>query len=167
MFGYAGRTAVFAAALIVAAGSGVFVSCGSSLTGDGIFNYALPPQSEDVATLIPVPVKREYPVKSEFNRFKDLSVMAVHSNGETTPVPIEKVDIRIGEGGEETHLGTGASSLAYVFEDVGEKIVNLEYAKQKARYAVWVRGSANDDPGGGSSGSNGGGGAVIIINVIE
>jgi hypothetical protein len=165
MLRYAGRTAAFAVALIVAAGSGVFVSCGSSLSGDGIFNYTLPPDG-DIATLIPVPIRREYLVKSEFNKFNDLSVMAVYSNGETAPVSVEKIAISIGEGEKETHLGTGLYSAIYVFEEAGEKIVNLEYAKQKARYAVWVRGSASDAPDSSFPGSNGGG-TVIIIDVIE
>jgi hypothetical protein len=164
MFRYAGRTVAFAAALIVAVGSGVLVSCGGSSVGDGIFSYARPPSSGDITTLIPVPIRREYLISGEFKRDTDLSVMAVYANGETMSVSVGKIDISIGEGAAETHLGTGGT---YTFEEAVDKIVNLEYAKQTARYAVWVRGSINDDPGSDSPGSNGGGGTAIIINVIE
>jgi hypothetical protein len=150
--------------LIFAAGLGVF-SC-EGVSGDGVFNYSVPQNESDISSLIPVPIRREYFVKSEFNKFNDLSVIAVYPNGETEPVSVEKIDVSIVEGEQEVHLGMGAYSVTYIFEETGEKIVNLEYAKQKARYAVWVRNPTNDDlPNGSTSPDQGG--TVIIINVIE
>jgi hypothetical protein len=164
MFRYAGHT--FVVTLILAAALGVFASC-ESASGDGVFSYSVPQSESDISSLIPVPIRREYFVKSEFNRFEDLSVIAVYPNGETEPVSVDKIAVSIVEGEEEIHLGTGEYSVAYVFEEVGEKIVNLAYAKQKARYAVWVRNPTNDElPNNTTPGSNEGG-TVIIINVIE
>jgi hypothetical protein len=151
--------------LILAAALGVFVSC-ENASGDGLFNYSVPGSESDISSLIPVPIRREYFVKSEFKRFEDLSVIAVYPNGETEPVSVEKIDVSIVEGEEEIHLGVGAYSVTYVFEEVGEKLVNLEYAKQKARYAVWVINPTNDDPDK-STPDPGEGDTIIIINVIE
>jgi hypothetical protein len=149
--------------LILAAALGVLVSC-ENASGDGVFNYSVPESESDISSLIPVPIRREYFVKSVFNKFDDLSVIAVYPNGETEPISVDKIDVSIVEGEEEIHLGLGAYSVTYTFETVGEKIVNLEYAKQKARYAVWVRNPTSEDrPDDGSDE----GGTIIIINVIE
>jgi hypothetical protein len=152
--------------LILAAAPGVFVSC-ENASGDGMFNYNVPQSESDISSLIPVPIRREYFVKSEFNRVNDLSVIAVYPNGETEPVSVDKIDMSIVEGEKEIPLGVGAQSVTYVFEKVGEKIVNLTYAKQKARYAVWVRNPANNDPPGNPLPGQDQGVTVIIINVIE
>jgi uncharacterized protein YkuJ len=100
-----------------------------------------------------------------FNKFDDLSVIAVYPNGETEPISVDKIDVSILEDEEEIHLGLGAYSVTYTFETTGEKIVNLEYAKQKARYAVWVRNPTDEDRPDDSGPDEGG--TIIIINVIE
>jgi hypothetical protein len=144
---------------------GVLMSC-ENASGDGVFSYSVPESESDISSLIPVPIRREYFVKSVFNKFDDLSVIAVYPNGETEPISVEKIDVSIVEGEEEIHLGVGAYSVTYTFMETGEKIVNLEYAKQKARYMVWVRNPTNDDPDDPAL-SPGEGDTVIIINVIE
>jgi hypothetical protein len=139
---------------------GFFVSC-ENASGDGVFNYSVPQSESDISSLIPVPIRREYYINSEFNKTEDLSVIAVYPNGETEPIPVERIDVSIVEGEEEIHLGP----YIYVFKELGEKIVNLAYAKQKARYAVWVRNPTTDDPPDNSTPDQGG--TIIIINVIE
>jgi hypothetical protein len=163
MFRYAGH---FVVTLILAAALGVFVSCGNA-SGDGVFSYSVPQSESDISSLIPVPIRREYFVKSVFNKFDDLSVIAVYPNGDTEPVSVDKIDMSIVEGEEEIHLGMGEYSVTYTFTEAGEKIVNLEYAKQKARYAVWVRNPTNDDLPNNPTPNPDEGGTVIIINIIE
>jgi hypothetical protein len=150
--------------LILATVPGVFVSC-ENASGDGLFSYSVPQSESDISSLIPVPIRWQYFIKSEFDRFNDLSVIAVYPNGETEPVSVEKIDVSILEGEEVIHLGVGAQSVTYIFEKVGEKTVNLEYAKQKARYTVLVRNPTSNDPPGNTVPDLGG--TVIIINIIE
>jgi hypothetical protein len=145
-------------ALILAA---ALVSC-ENASGDGMFSYSVPQSDSDISSLIPVPIRREYYINSEFKKTEDLSVIAVYPNGETEPIPVEKIDVSIVEGEEEIHLG----SYTYVFKQLGEKIVNLAYAKQKARYAVWVRNPTSEDSPDDSDTPNEGG-TIIIINIIE
>jgi hypothetical protein len=150
-----------AVALILAAALGVLVSC-ENASGDGIFNYSVPQAESDVTSLIPIPIRREYFIKSVFNKFDDLSVVAVYLGGDTEPVPVDRIDVSIIDGEEEIHLG----AEPYIFEQIGEKIVNLEYAKQKARYAVWVHNpTSGESPD--NSDPNKDAGTLIIINVIE
>jgi hypothetical protein len=155
-----GHYSFAAVGLILAAALGVLVSCGDS-SADGIFTYTPPPESSgaDIVSLIPVPMRREYFVNHEFNKAEDLSVVAVYFNGETKPVPVDKIDISILEGEEEVRVDSGV----YIFKETGEKIVSLAYAKQKAGYAVWVHSSADADvPSVPSTGDT-----EIIINIIE
>jgi hypothetical protein len=149
--------------LVLVTALGVLSCEGAS--GDGVFSYSVPQSESDISSLIPVPIRREYFVKSVFNKFDDLSVIAVYPNGETEPISVDKIDVSIMEDEEEIHLGLGAYSVTYTFETVGEKIVNLEYAKQKARYAVWVRNPTDEDRPDDSGPDEGG--TIIIINVIE
>jgi hypothetical protein len=158
MFRYAGHYTLVVT--LVLAALGVFASC-ENASGDGIFGYSVPQSESDISSLIPVPIRREYYINSEFKKAEDLSVIAVYPNGETEPIPVDRIDVSIVEGEEEIHLGP----YTYVFKELGEKIVNLSYAKQKARYAVWVRNPTSDDRPDDSGPDEGG--TVIIINVIE
>jgi hypothetical protein len=144
--------------LALGAALGALVSCGSGITGDGIFKYTAPESSADIVSLIPIPIRREYFVNHEFNRARDLSVVAVLFNGETRPVPADEIDIRILEGEEEIRL----DSEVYIFKKTGEKIISLVWAKQKTGYAVWVRSPAEA----GEPSVPGTGDTEIIINVI-
>jgi hypothetical protein len=162
MFRYAEHSLVLT--LILAAALGILASC-EGVSGDGVFSYSVPQSESDISSLIPVPIRREYFVNSEFKKDEDLSVIAVYPNGETEPIPVERIDVSIVEGEEEVHLGP----YTYIFTETGEKIVNLAYAKQKARYAVWVRNPSNDDPPYTPNDPTlpSQGGTVIIINIIE
>ena len=159
MFRYTGHYTLVITLVLAALG---VLSC-EKASGDGMFNYSVPQSESDISSLIPVPIRREYFVNSEFKKAEDLSVIAVYPNGETEPVPVDKIDISIVEGEVEVHLGL----YSYTFTEVGEKIVNLAYAKQKARYAVWVRTPTSDDLPDNSDPDLDQGGTVIIINVIE
>jgi hypothetical protein len=144
---------------MLAAALGTLVSCGNSLTGDGIFSYTAPQSAGDIVSLMPVPIRREYFVNHEFKKAEDLSVIGVYFNGETKPIPVDKIDISIVEGEEEVRV----DSDVYMFRETGEKFVNLAYAKHKTGYAVWVRSSADTEvPPVSSTGDT-----EIIINVIE
>jgi hypothetical protein len=162
MIRHAGRTTRFTLAIAAAAALlGVFASCEGGYS-DGLFNYSIPESDSDISSLIPVPIRREYFVNSEFNKREDLAVWAVFPNGETELLSVDKVDVSIVEGGEEIHLG----QYTYVFTQVGERLVNLYYAKQKARYAVQVINRSSTDPSNPSLPDDGGGTTVIIINII-
>ncbi|MDR2177180.1 MAG: hypothetical protein LBP20_03955 [Treponema sp.] len=130
----------------------ILVSCGN-IAGDGIFNYAVPPDRAAVSALIPVPIRRQYAVGAGFNKNRDLSVLAVYYNGETEFVPIKDVTIGIEENPGEVY----AAPDTYIFDTPGEKVVNVIYANRRAYYAVWV----------GSPGSGAGSGDTSIEIIIK
>jgi hypothetical protein len=156
MFRYAGRYMLVVTFLyMVIAG---LVSC-DNVYSDGVFNYTVPESESDISSLIPIPIRREYFVNSEFKKEDDLSVIAVYPNGETEPIPVSRISVSIVEGDQEM------PSTAYIFKNTGEKIVALSYARQRARYAVWVREPTTDTPTP-TTPDTGDGGTVIIINII-
>lgn len=161
MFRYAGRFMLVVTVLYAVIGG--LVSCDNAYS-DGVFNYTVPESDSDISSLIPVPIRREYYVNSEFNKEDDLSVIAVYPNGETESIPVSRISVSIVEGDQE--IPVGPSYAAYIFTDTGEKIVALSYAKQRARYAVWVREPGTDIPGTPTTPDTGDGGTVIIINII-
>ncbi|MDR0760159.1 MAG: hypothetical protein LBF74_08620 [Treponema sp.] len=96
----------------------------------------------DGASLLPVPVRREYNLKNDaIAKTEDhLSVFVVHTSGDIRKIALDQTEVFL----EENRI----TDAPYTFTSSGEKTVTVRYGDQEARYAVIVR---SDDVGGSSS----------------
>ncbi|MDR2247179.1 MAG: hypothetical protein LBE17_11020 [Treponema sp.] len=112
------------------AGPSLFVT-----TGDGAVLL-------DGASLLPVPVRREYNLKNDaIAKTEDhLAVFVVHAGGNIRKIALEQTEVFL----EQDRI----TAAPHTFTSSGEKTVTVRYGDREARYAVIVR---SDDAGGGAS----------------
>jgi hypothetical protein len=107
------------------------------------------------ASLLPVPVRREYNLKDDaIAKTEDhLTVFVVHTTGNIRKIALDQTEVFLGED-----QITGAP---YAFTSAGEKTVTVRYGDQEARYAIIVRSEDVGSSGGSSGGSSSGKGTSI------
>jgi hypothetical protein len=113
------------------------LSCGASKSGnlfsftdEGVFD-------SPIASLIAVPVQREY-VLPDNNVFKraDMTVHVVYINGNTQEISTDQVTITIEDDEEETTLT--ALEKEYPFNTQGQKPITVSYEHKNAQFIVMV-----------------------------
>jgi hypothetical protein len=112
------------------------------------------------ASLLPVPVRREYNLKNDaIAKTEDhLTVFVVHTSGNIRKIALDQTEVFLGKD-----RITGAP---YTFTSSGEKTVTVRYGDQEARYAIIVRSEDVGSSGGPSEGSSSSKGTSIGMEFI-